>query len=125
MPRWAHVASSGRIVMSGNLRQNLIAAPAKLHVAIGQVMEYNANEAQNSMRTGARWTDRTGNARQGLFARSGRDSGQHFILLYHTVPYGIWLEVRWNGAYAIIEPTVLSQGQKVMADLSKLIKAVA
>jgi len=28
-------------------------------------------------------------------------------VVYHTMPYGLWLEVRWSGRYAIIGPTML------------------
>ena len=28
------------------------------------------------------------------------------LVLYHRVTYGIWLEIRWSGRYAIIGPTM-------------------
>lgn len=91
---------------------------------IYKVMEYEANGAQNNMRLGAPWTDRTGNARQGLFARAGRMPGAYYIVLYHTMPYGFWLEVKNSGRYAIVEPTIQPTGASVMKSLSKLFKAL-
>jgi hypothetical protein len=57
----------------------------------------------------ARWTDRTGNARSGLtaIADNSRSQSWHYeIVLFHSVPYGIWLEVRFAERYAIIKPTI-------------------
>ena len=31
----------------------------------------------------------------------------HRLTVYHTMPYGLWLEVRWSGRYAIIGPTMV------------------
>jgi len=42
------------------------------------------------------------------------------MVLYHTVEYGIWLEIRWNGQYAIIIPTIEHMGPVIMAELESL-----
>jgi hypothetical protein len=61
--------------------------------------------AETWMRDNAKWTDRTTNARNGLFAKHISDPMvEHQLVLYHTMPYGLWLEVRWSGKYAIIGP---------------------
>lgn len=54
----------------------------------------------------APWTDRTGDARTGLTADVYTESGSVVLDLYHTVDYGLWLEVIQNGAFAIIMPTL-------------------
>lgn len=74
--------------------------------AIDLVCEYWANRAVTEMRTGARWTDRTTAARNGLSARSFQEADGATLVLWHSVPYGIWLEIRWSGRYAIIGPTL-------------------
>lgn len=109
-------------------RKMPLMAPA-LDVAIGKVMQYEANEAQNYMRDAAPWNDQTGNARQGLFARAGKEGsiltgGKHFIVLYHTMPYGIFLEVRWSGKYQIIVPATQQTGRNVMQSLNKVMAAM-
>lgn len=131
------MARDGIVWVHDTLKPGLKNSPEKMRRRITAVCEYNANDAQNKMRTGARWVDRTGNARQGLFAKAGgggRERGAggrfvsggsksaYYIVLYHTVPYGIWLEVKWNGKYAIILPTLQATGRNVMQDLNGLLQ---
>lgn len=63
-------------------------------------------EAEAYMKNNATWTDRTGNARAGLKAETEVETNRVTIYLYHTVPYGPWLELRWSGKYQIINPTI-------------------
>lgn len=56
-------------------------------------------------RPNAPWNDVTGAARQGLHAEVIAEDRNYMAALVHGVDYGIWLEVRWNGRYAIILPT--------------------
>lgn len=65
-----------------------------------------APQAESWMRSKASWTDRTGNARSGLRAQVQVSTNSVAIILSHSVPYGIWLEVRWSGRYAIIGPAI-------------------
>ena len=54
----------------------------------------------------APWADRTGDARAGLDVDVSRE-GQDIVLeLFHTVDYGLWLEVKNSGELAIIMPTL-------------------
>lgn len=56
----------------------------------------------------APWRDRTTDARKGLYGYADRVEDNAFIAgVAHaqTVDYGIWLETRWNGKFAIIAPT--------------------
>lgn len=71
--------------------------------------------AESYMRSNARWNDQTGNARNGLRAKHvGEAMVSHRLVLYHTMPYGIWLEVRWSGRYAIIAPSIQQLGPDLM-----------
>lgn len=75
--------------------------------------------AESYMRTNAPWRDRTGNARAGLKAiHQAQPMVQHSLILFHTMPYGIWLEVRWSGRYAIIAPSVRELGPDLMRRVS-------
>ena len=61
------------------------------------------------MKANAPWADRTGDAREGLQGAVVWQDDTHFtIMLGHgeNIEYGIWLEVRWGGKYAIVTPTV-------------------
>jgi hypothetical protein len=74
---------------------------------------------ETEMRSGARWTDRTGNARAGLFAEHDAEPMvRHTMTLYGAMPYSIWLEVRWSGKYAIIGPTMVQEAPQLAADIA-------
>lgn len=62
--------------------------------------------AQNN----APWEDRTGAARSGLNSEVEYGDDEFTISLGHGVDYGIWLEIRWGGRYAIIIPTIETMG---------------
>lgn len=81
---------------------------------------YHATQAVSFARQNAQWTDRTGNARNGLFARAERDAPVYRIVIGHSVPYGVWLEVRWSGRYQIIRPTVDHEGPELMRTVSTM-----
>lgn len=133
------MGNAGIVWELDTLHPGLKAFGPKADAAIDGVMQYEANEAQNDMRTHAPWTDRTSNARGGLFARAGsEDSGPgrdaagrftsgkatKFIVLYHTMPYGIWLELKNEGRFAIIVPTIQSNGPKVMKSIDRVLGAL-
>jgi len=93
----------------------------QLDRGVAGVMEYWDSRIEATMKVGATWTDRTGNARLGLRAVAGHEPFvSHWIDLFHSVSYGIWLEVRWAGKYAIVIPTLITAGPKVMGTLNKL-----
>ena len=61
---------------------------------------------QNWMRDNAPWTDRTGNARQALHTEVHDLTTEIYLMMAHGVEYGIHLEIRNSGKYAIIAPAV-------------------
>lgn len=94
---------------------------AELDRGVAGVVEFWDTRIETHMKTTAPWTDRTGNARNGLFAKAGHERAQrHWIDLGHRVNYGIWLEIRFAGRYAIVLPTLIAYGPKVMTTLNKL-----
>lgn len=87
----------------------LKAAPAKAKSYLSRITTYHALRAETYAKLNASWTDRSGNARSKLTGEAdnrGAAQGHWEILLYHQMPYGIWLEIRWAGKYAIIQPTI-------------------
>lgn len=87
--------------------------------AVGLVFDHAEADAETRMRTNAPWKDRTGNARNGLMAKHDfTPMVIHQLTLYHTMPYGFWLEVRWNGRYAIIGPTMFDIGPDLTRNLT-------
>lgn len=93
----------------------------KLDRAIRGVCRYWDGRVEGAMKVGAPWTDRTGNARNGLAAFSGKTARGHAIFLTHSVDYGIFLEVKQGGKYAIILPTIKEYAPKVMGTLNKIL----
>lgn len=88
----------------------------RTNAAVQTIIAQVAADAQAYMKDNAPWDDRTGMAREGLEAEPyfGEKSG---IVLAHGVDYGIWLEVRFGGDYAIILPTLEVMGPVLMAAL--------
>lgn len=52
------------------------------------------------------WTDRTGNARRGLFSRAEMTQDELIIRIAHSVDYGVHLERDGAGRYSILLPTM-------------------
>ena len=78
-----------------------------------------ALQMQEDAQASARWTDRTANARQGLTGRAEIDGSSIIIWLYHTMDYGIWLEVSNSGNYAIIMETIYKWFQEVLDEMQR------
>jgi hypothetical protein len=100
-----------------NLRQ----VPRYLDRTIRTVMSYYEPQTENYAKKNAPWQDRTTNARNGLRAASGKEQDVHFIVLAHQVPYGIFLETRWAAKFAIIMPTIIEYGPRVMNTLGRIL----
>lgn len=94
---------------------------SRLHSALFAVGQNYAQQVQSYARSNAPWNDQTGNARNGLFGDASRVGESHVITLYHTMPYGVWLEIRNSGRYEIINPTIQLFGPRVMAHVRGLI----
>lgn len=94
----------------------------RVNRAMFAAVELHASRSEESARANAPWTDRTGNARSGLRAKPFHAPNRHGFDLFHSVPYGIWLEVRWSGRYAIIEPTIRHQGVEAMRTVAALLR---
>ncbi len=113
------------------LRNNLGIYSKQLLAAVHAVAAYVGQKMQNEARQGAPWTDRTGNARSGLFFAveglglppivgtiSGVDlqgqrdvveerapHGTLLLALSHTMYYGKYLELSHGARYAIVVST--------------------
>lgn len=104
-----------------DLIQGTVVLDDRLDRYVAGIHKQRSHIAVGWMKDNATWTDRTGAARSGL--RTGTEhkaKTYHIIHLWHSVPYGIWLEVRHSGKYAIIIPAILDQGPKMMRTFNKL-----
>jgi hypothetical protein len=113
---------NGIFIDSDTLTPNLKGMGEKLDRRMKQLTGYYAERGQNQMRQNAPWTDRTSNARNGLFGKETSDAAKYRITYYGTVPYQIFLEVRWDGKYSIIVPTVKKMGAELMHGVINLVE---
>jgi hypothetical protein len=100
------------------LTVNLKTFDVKAQAMVAAAVAFHATRALNFARANAPWQDQTGNARNGLFAKTERDGSLYRMIIGHSVPYGIWLEVRWSGRYQIIRPTIDREGPELMRTVS-------
>ncbi len=85
---------------------------------------YASTRIESFMNTNAKWTDRTGNARSGLASEVKVESNKKIaIIMYHSVAYGPFLEVRWGGKYGIIAPAIAYGAPIFIEAVGKLVKA--
>ena len=93
-----------------------------IHLDIGLLVFTKgfARRVEEYAKENAPWVDRTGGARDGLRAIGEQRLVTYSITLFHTIEYGLWLEVRWDGKYAIIVPTIEHMGPELMAELAAL-----
>ena len=93
-------------------------------IAVNAVAGRIATLMQNDARASAPWTDRTGNARSGLFGTAERDIAQKLVIIYLShgpdVSYGRWLETIAAGKWAIIMPTLEKHLPELKAELDAI-----
>lgn len=108
---------SGQADMIDNLDRYM----ALVNQAVDRVAEMFAPVFEEYAKLNARWKDRTSNARQTLNADWRRMTQDVVILwLAHGVEYGIYLEKRWSGRYAIIWPTIESH----LAEINRALQGI-
>lgn len=111
----------GGFRLEGELRANLEGFDDHARKGVIAAANYIAPQAESYMKTGAKWTDRSGAARNGLKSQVVTSGNKTAIVLYHTVPYGVWLEIRWAGKYSIIDPTIEAMLPKFMEAVERLV----
>jgi len=77
-----------------------------LKQAIFRLAQYFAPQIESWMKAEALWTDRTGNARQSLWADAKSLVTSVAIEMGYGVDYGKYLEYANGGNYAIIAPAL-------------------
>lgn len=107
-----------------SLTPRLILAEKVAKRAIIATAERYAGIAESEAKANAPWTDRTGNARNGIGSAVYEEGDQIVLALYHQVPYGIYLEVKSSGKYAVIMPTINDIGPRLMKTLNQIMGAL-
>ena len=88
--------------MAGKLE----AMNTRADAAVRVFAEQGAVKLRSNAQSNAKWTDRTGNARQRLNAYVSATATGYRITLAHGVDYGIWLELAHEKRFAIIPQTI-------------------
>lgn len=90
-----------------NMQRRLNEYERRINQIIRQVAQYWQAVFESYAKENAPWQDQTGNARQSLHSFIEELSGDMVRLyLSHGVDYGIYLETKYAGRYAIIWPTI-------------------
>ena len=92
---------------SRKLRAQLRTFDEKVDRGLTAAFDYQAARSEAHMKMTAPWSDRTTNARNGLYTATKHMRGHHEMLLSHSVHYGIHLETRFSGRYEVIRPSLL------------------
>lgn len=79
-----------------------------------QAFQEASEELLQAAQRDAPWEDRSGDARDGLRVSVENIKGEVVLTLFHTIEYGLWLEVIQNGRFATIMPTLERYASKVM-----------
>jgi hypothetical protein len=97
------IDTSGARLAADNMRVRVLKYHMRSINVLNKTWHYAATELENQMKVEAPWTDRTGNARSGLFcvvtktASADKTEPQELemVLGYgENTPYGIYLETR-------------------------------
>jgi len=97
---------SGFFFRDTSLAVGLAEADIEVVKQMEEVMLAVATRSLEYAKANAPWTDRTGDARRGLDVAVDNDGNAITLQLFHTVDYGLWLEVIQSGRFAIIMPTL-------------------
>lgn len=112
--------SSNSFTWEGNLEARLNQMGPQVKRAMVAGAKYVSGEAEDFMRSNAPWTDQTGAARNGLGTSVQVSTNKVALVMYHSVPYGVFLEVRWGGKYGIIEKTMAATGPRLVEVIGRL-----
>lgn len=97
----------------------------KFDAAVKLYAETSALKLQSDAQKNAKWTDRTGHARQRLKGDSLVVSNGYKLRLAHGVEYGVYLEFSFAKRFAIIFPTLIHTGQEqVLPGFKNLIERI-
>lgn len=98
----------------------------KVILAVTAIAGRIASIIEADAKATAPWTDRTGNARSGLFATAERDAAQKMVVIYLShgpdIEYGKWLELSHGGSFAIVMPVIERHLPELKAELDAIFR---
>ena len=117
--RWTVPPQTAWPALAANYRQ-------AIERGVHAIAQRWAPEIENYMKSNAPWTDRTGNARGALYSKvepptPAQIRGMIEIWLGHGMDYGIFLELRNAGRYAIVNPALDYFAPRIWADVRRML----
>lgn len=110
---------------ASSLLEGLSSTETRAKAAIRMYAETSALKLQNYAKEHARWTDRTGHARQRLTGDSLVVTEGYKLRLAHGVDYGKWLELAHEKRFAIIMETIEIVGSsEILPGFERLLERV-
>jgi len=104
------------------ISKKLSGMETKLAAAILMYCQTKATTLESTMKLNRPWIDRTGMAKATLNTSVSQPNENTVrITLAHGVDYGIWLELAHEKNYAIIAPTINTEGPKVVEGLQGIL----
>jgi hypothetical protein len=110
------------IFNTADIEAALPALGIKTLVAARTVMQMAGAKGENYAKSGAPWTDRTGNARRSIHFEFSETIDKMSTSIGIGVTYGVFLELSHGGKYRIIGPTMHNVQYEMIRDLQSIMK---
>ena len=107
---------------SETVSRNLAAWADRKKAALHALGEFYAAKMEGEAKRDASWQNRTGAARQGLFGKAETRESGLVVRLAHSVEHGVYLELKNQGKYAILDPTVKRNAGDFFRDAERVIQ---
>lgn len=117
MPRTGLVWSPPPVVIA----QRVISLGPGIRSRFAKKLQGFAATFQAEMKSGAPWTDRTGQTRASLSCRASVGANEGVLSFSVSGPGSPWVEIANQGRFAIVVPTIQSAGPRVMAGIGPLL----
>lgn len=104
----------------GSLGRNLTTFDEHVHEFIKRDVDVHTAQGEAAMKVNAPWTDRTGHARETLWADNHTSDDSYSISMGHGAEYGVYLEESNNGKFQIVMPTLLATARSLMRSLEHM-----
>ena len=101
---------------------NMSAIKQRSMFAAEKVGQNTATRMEGEAKRNARWTDRTGLARQTITGYSGWQGKRLRMGVSGNMEYSVYLELGHEGKFAVLWATVQANEQKIMDDLRKVVR---
>jgi len=101
--------------------RNLDAWFERTEAALHALGEHYGAKMEAEAKQEARWQDRTGDARRGMFGSVEQREAAMLVRLAHSEQHGVYLEMAMQGRFSIIEPTVKRNAPNLIRDAERVI----